>query len=248
MYALITVRAASTRLPGKCFLDLAGQPVLRHVIERCRAFGLTPVVSTTLDDDEIKSLCQVWRVPCYQGSAKDKLLRWLNTCQHYHINSFVTVDCDDPLFDNELTRSALFLVTRHEPTVIVGNQQPIQPVCDVCKPDLKAYLGSMGWGMNMEALEHICRLKTSDDTEMIWKHFPPDGLRMLEYDAKPDWIEQRIRLTLDYEEDYWLIKTVVRELGPLARRQQIVNFFRDNPGLTTVNLFRNAEWKQKQNA
>ena len=55
-----------------------------------------------------------------------------------------------------------------------------------------------------------------------------------------------IRLTLDYEEDYWLLATVQRIVGSLAPRKEIDELFRKNPDLYKINWFRNQEWKKKQ--
>jgi len=44
-----------------------------------------------------------------------------------------------------------------------------------------------------------------------------------------------IRLTLDYEEDYWLLLTVLRILGPQARRTEIEVLFIRNPYLHQIN-------------
>ena len=53
-------------------------------------------------------------------------------------------------------------------------------------------------------------------------------------------------LTLDYEEDYWLLRTVLRILGPRATRKDIEKLFLKNPQLSLVNWFRNDEWKRGQ--
>ena len=56
----------------------------------------------------------------------------------------------------------------------------------------------------------------------------------------------KVRLTLDYEEDYWLLQTVRRILGSLTSRQEVDELFIRNPDLYQINWFRNEEWKQKQ--
>jgi 3-deoxy-manno-octulosonate cytidylyltransferase (CMP-KDO synthetase) len=48
---LIPARMASTRLPGKPLVDIAGQPMIVHVLRRAEAAKLGPVVVAT--DDEI---------------------------------------------------------------------------------------------------------------------------------------------------------------------------------------------------
>jgi 3-deoxy-manno-octulosonate cytidylyltransferase (CMP-KDO synthetase) len=49
---LIPARMASTRLPGKPLADIAGRPMIVHVLDRARESGLGPVYVAT-DSDEI---------------------------------------------------------------------------------------------------------------------------------------------------------------------------------------------------
>ena len=51
---LIPARYASTRLPGKPLLDIAGKPMIVRVAERARASGAARVVVAT-DDERIRA-------------------------------------------------------------------------------------------------------------------------------------------------------------------------------------------------
>jgi spore coat polysaccharide biosynthesis protein SpsF (cytidylyltransferase family) len=55
-----------------------------------------------------------------------------------------------------------------------------------------------------------------------------------------------MRLTLDYEEDYWLLESVRRMVGNLASRDKVDRLFLSNPDLYKINWFRNDEWKAGQ--
>jgi 3-deoxy-manno-octulosonate cytidylyltransferase (CMP-KDO synthetase) len=52
---LIPARMASTRLPGKPLLDIAGEPMIVHVMRRAQAARLGPVVVAT--DSEVIAAC-----------------------------------------------------------------------------------------------------------------------------------------------------------------------------------------------
>jgi hypothetical protein len=54
------------------------------------------------------------------------------------------------------------------------------------------------------------------------------------------------RLTLDYPEDYALIRMIAAELGYMVPRRDVDNLFLLNPDLHKINWFRNLEWKQRQ--
>ncbi len=52
---VIPARYASTRLPGKALLDLAGKPVIRHVYERAAACREADRIVVATDDERIRS-------------------------------------------------------------------------------------------------------------------------------------------------------------------------------------------------
>jgi spore coat polysaccharide biosynthesis protein SpsF (cytidylyltransferase family) len=56
------------------------------------------------------------------------------------------------------------------------------------------------------------------------------------------------RLTLDYPEDYALIRMIAAELGPYAPRATVDDLFRRNPDLHRINWHRTHEWKARQDA
>ncbi len=69
---IIQARMASSRLPGKVLKDLAGAPVLVHVLTRCRAIpGIDEMVcATTLghDTDALAALAESCGAVVFCGS------------------------------------------------------------------------------------------------------------------------------------------------------------------------------------
>ena len=60
--AVIPARYASTRLPGKPLLDIAGKPMVVRVAERALASGASAVLVAT-DDERIAHACASARGP-----------------------------------------------------------------------------------------------------------------------------------------------------------------------------------------
>jgi len=77
--AIIQGRMSSSRLPGKILLDLDGQPMLVHVVERVSMAKTVDevIVATTTDssDDPAAELCAQRGIPCERGSLYDVLDR-----------------------------------------------------------------------------------------------------------------------------------------------------------------------------
>jgi 3-deoxy-manno-octulosonate cytidylyltransferase (CMP-KDO synthetase) len=99
--AAIPARFASTRLPGKPLLPLAGKPMVQHVYERAaRAAGISRVVVLT-DDERIAAAvtafggdCQLTPEDCASGTDR---IAWAAT--GWSADAVVNVQGDEPLVD-----------------------------------------------------------------------------------------------------------------------------------------------------
>lgn len=100
---IIQARMGSTRLPGKVLQEIAGQPMLWHVVKRTeRANQIDKVVVATSDDssdDEIARFCERENIPCFRGSEVDVLDRFYQTAKHYQPQIIVRITADCPLID-----------------------------------------------------------------------------------------------------------------------------------------------------
>ena len=73
----VPARLESARLPGKLLAEIAGKPMLQHVLERCQqARGVAAVLVCT-DSEQVRHLAQAWGVSvlmtspdCSSGSER----------------------------------------------------------------------------------------------------------------------------------------------------------------------------------
>lgn len=104
--AIIQARRSSTRLPDKVLLEIAGKPMLAHVVDRARRARLLDdvVVATTTDpaDDAIALLCQERGYPCYRGSLHDVLDRYYQAACLFDAQVIVRLTGDCPMIDPDL--------------------------------------------------------------------------------------------------------------------------------------------------
>jgi len=236
--AFISVRSTSTRLPGKCMLPFGDGNVLEHVIRRVRHFGLDAIVCTTDEDadDGIVAIAEAENVKCFRGVAINKLKRWADCCAAFDLDAFHTVDADDPFFDGEKVKQSFALLK--------------EGGWDMVAPSVSSAAGGASVGVSMTkslADRAVENTSNTDDTEIIWSWIDRvDGVKKTVLpESDPDPV--RVRLTLDFEEDYWLMVSILRMTGPLAPRCDIDDLFRRNPDLCKINWFRNQEWADAQN-
>ncbi len=231
----ITVRTTSTRLPEKCLRSFGEGNVLEHMVNRCRFYDIDPVICTSTDktDDIVEEIARNQNVKFFRGSLENKLRRWLECCKYFELDGFHTVDADDPFFDGNLMRKSYELLDK-------GYDM-------VCPTESSSAGGaSVGYSLTKSIVEKACStVSENENTEMMWYYIDKvDHLKkaILTDDAK----HPMMRLTLDYEEDYWLLETVRKVVGNLATRNEVDDLFMRNPDLYKVNWFRNVEWKQAQ--
>lgn len=101
--AIIQARMSSTRLPGKVLMELAGKPVLEHVVSRIEACKTIQkiVVATSIDatDDAIERWCRERDVACYRGSLNDVLDRYYQAAVQSGADAIVRITADCPAID-----------------------------------------------------------------------------------------------------------------------------------------------------
>jgi spore coat polysaccharide biosynthesis protein SpsF len=104
--AIIQARMSSSRLPGKVLLEIAGKPMLRHVVERTRQAKMVDdlLVATTIDrsDDILEQFCQQRSIPCFRGNLQDVLDRFYQAARQYQAQLIIRLTADCPLLDPHL--------------------------------------------------------------------------------------------------------------------------------------------------
>lgn len=237
---LITVRTTSSRLKQKCLLPFGDEnSVLEHVVSRCYKNGINPIVCTSTDkeDDIIEDICTKNSINFFRGHPVNKLLRWHDCSEAFKLESFHTVDADDPFFNWEEMHNSMHML---------GSGY------DFIAPSKYSSSGgaSVGYSIKSEILLKALALVSKDtDTEMMW--YLLENINDIKYTSLPnselyDKLNLQIRLTLDYEEDYWLLCSLVRILGNEASYKDVIQFLMKNPDFYKINSFRNDEWKNSQ--
>ena len=233
----ITVRTSSVRLPNKCFLPFGEESVLSHVIKRALTNNIDPIICTTTEkaDDPVENLAKDLKVKFYRGSSKNKLKRWLDCAIKFDINNFHTIYSDDPFFEPKEMNASMDLL-------VFGNYDAVYPT-----PSSSAGGASVGYSLKTKFIKQaLSNVPDETDTEMMWYYLEQVKDRNIKILEDPTETISKIRLTLDYQEDYWLLESIRRILGNNATRKDINKLFKDNPDFHMINFFRNEEWKEAQ--
>lgn len=228
--AIIQARMTSTRLPGKVMADVAGRPLLDHVIARARQAGAVDrvVVATSKrgSDDTIAEYCGRVDIPCFRGSHDDVLDRYYHAAQHLEAESIVRLTADCPLLDP----AVIDKVVHH---FRAGGHDYVSNALEPSYPDgldTEAFRGS--------ALERAWReAKLTSEREhvtaFIWKH--PELFRVANVANDRDL--SHLRWTVDEPEDLEFVRAVYSHLGPAPTfgMNDILMLLEDRPELGRIN-------------
>ncbi|THF57633.1 cytidylyltransferase domain-containing protein [Pseudothauera rhizosphaerae] len=103
--AVVQARMGSTRLPGKVLRDIAGRPLLAHVLDRLGHLRHRVVIvvatSTEVQDDEIARWCHSQGVVTFRGSETDVLDRYWRCAEQFGFEHVVRLTADNPFTDIE---------------------------------------------------------------------------------------------------------------------------------------------------
>ena len=104
--AIIQARMGASRLPGKVFKNLAGKPVLWHVIHRVSKSKWINevVVATTIQkaDLEIIKFCAEQGIRVFAGSEEDVLDRYYQVAKLFNPDNVIRITADCPLHDADV--------------------------------------------------------------------------------------------------------------------------------------------------
>jgi spore coat polysaccharide biosynthesis protein SpsF len=132
--AIVQARMSSSRLPGKVLMDIAGKPMLQHVIDRSmQAKSVDQVVLATTNDpsdDILENFCQKQTLPYHRGSLADVLDRFFQAALQFHAKVIVRLTADCPLLDPDLIDRTV--------SAIIGNRIDQQPLEDTRTVDISA--------------------------------------------------------------------------------------------------------------
>jgi len=185
----ITVRTGSTRLPKKALLEINRITTIEHLIERVKKSqkkdGIVLCTTELPEDDILVELAEKHGIEYFRGSEKDKLERWRGAAEKFGVEFFVTADGDDLFCEPELIDLAFQQYERNKP--------------DFIEEKRKLVCGAFSYAIKTEALEKVCQIKDTNDTEMMWVYFTDTGLFRCEELEGVDSIYKRpeIRATLE---------------------------------------------------
>ncbi|MDR0261910.1 MAG: hypothetical protein LBJ04_01660 [Sphingobacterium sp.] len=206
---IIQARLGSTRLPNKILKPFQGKTILLFLIERLQQLNLPIVVATTTkgNDDELCDYLSGHQIAYYRGDENNVLARYIGAASYYNFDTVVRICSDSPLIDLQKLDSLVEQYRAEDCDYLSFSYKNV--------PTVLTHFGVFGEIVRLEALKMLDKsvvdLKIKEHvTYGIYTDTKNYKVRLVELTLfKRDF--ERIRLTIDTQEDYDNLLTIDKE-------------------------------------
>jgi spore coat polysaccharide biosynthesis protein SpsF len=231
MVAVLQARMSSTRLPNKVLMPILGKPMLAFQIERlsrCRKIDFI-VIATSIEasDDAIEDFCEALNITCFRGSLDNVLDRYYQVALKFKAEHVLRTTGDCPLVEPSLIDD---LISEHLAQ----------------KNDYTAINMPVSWphGLDVEAIKFESLKRAwqeaylPEDKEHVTPYLRnhPEQFTIGNILCEKDYSHHR--WTVDYAEDFFLVRTIFEKLYPENSRfgmAEILDLLNIKPDLKKIS-------------
>lgn len=231
--AIVQVRMGAARLFGKPLKKVLNKPLLEYLIERLKRSKLIDeiILATTeqAQDDLFLDFAKKNGIRIFRGSEQDVLARYLGAALFSHADPIVRITGDCPLIDPKVVDQVIDFYLKNFPKFdYVSNtlKRTFPRGLDVEVFSLKALQIASENAASREEKEHV--------TPYIYGH--AEIFKLANIEAKEDNSIQR--WTVDTEEDFELIKKMIKWLypkNPNFSQEDLLDLVKKHPELSKIN-------------
>ncbi|MCX8492455.1 MAG: glycosyltransferase family protein [Cyclobacteriaceae bacterium] len=223
-------RMTSTRLPGKILLKANNRTILEHHISRLKWSKAQIFVATTVNrsDEPVVDICESLGFSYFRGDEHNVLERFYQCAEQNGLDVVIRVTSDCPLIDGGIIRSGIEeYMKRNDPNLYYSN----------------CLIRTYPRGLDFEIFSfHLLKEAYLNATiDLDKEHVTPyinqnrsGRVTIVDHVAGKDF--SHLRWTLDTEEDWTLIKSLIEEYKADALSyEELLSVVENNPKLAIIN-------------
>jgi spore coat polysaccharide biosynthesis protein SpsF (cytidylyltransferase family) len=235
--AIVTVRNSSSRLPNKAIMKVKGDlTAIDIVLKRAKKTGFPVIIatSTAKEDDIFEDVAKRNNVNIFRGSLLNKIKRWFDCFNEFEINNALLVDGDDLSYNyeigtraiSELKEKSVDLIT-HPKNIVTG---------------FFTYAVSKEGINKLYSNANLEETNTDVITRFIEKSNLSSDIITLEDFEK----NEKVRFTLDYQEDLEFFRKLYEEKDILSSGKEILEYLENHKEIIEINFHRQKEFLENQ--
>tara|TARA_B100000029_G_scaffold226152_1_gene223938 strand:- start:5714 stop:6448 length:735 start_codon:yes stop_codon:yes gene_type:complete len=232
----IQARMNSTRLPGKILKKISGKTILEIILERLENIMDVQQVLVTGPSEKNQELIDESNrldLDFFCGSEENLLDRYYQACCVFNAENIIRLTGDNPLVDSELIIDGMNTFSQKKCDVLSSENDlfPLGMNFDIMKTDTI----KESWNV---ARGEFSSTETFEKTFISPVKYIVDANKFKIQNYSVGNIDPRLRLTVDYEEDFILVKNIYENLYHKNNQftlDDIKNFLEENPDIKKIN-------------
>ncbi len=233
--AIIQARMASSRLPGKVMKEIAGFPMIYHVINRVssakRVNQILVATTTDVSDDYIAGYCKENSFYYFRGNSYDVLDRYYQAALKFKADVIVRITSDCPIIDPGIIDSMVLKFQESDYDFIANRLPP---------PWKRTY--PIGLDVEIVSFTALEKAWKEAETKFEREHVMPylydqyGRFQIHIVDHEPDYGEKR--LTVDTPQDLDLIRKIFDYFSPRIDFSwlEVMELLKEYPELEKINI------------
>jgi len=230
--ATIECRMGSTRLPGKILKEVKGKPLLDIFIKRVRGSNLIDdiVIATTINekDDILVEFCKDRNIKYFRGSEEDVLGRVLGAAKSNNADIIVELISDNSFIDPKIIDEVIQYYLNNDYDYVSN-----------IIPKLTFPTGIAIQVFSVKILDEVDKLTDEpiDRENVTWYlYHHTEKYTIGTVRAKGILNNPKIRLDLDFPEDFELVKKIYEHFNNfLVPLENVIKYLKENPKLMEIN-------------
>lgn len=236
---ILLVRTNSERLKDKALLKINGKETITYLIERLKLSKLSNKIilatSSYKSDDSLINIAKKQKISFYRGSSENVISRIFGAAKKFKLDHVVRVTGDDILRDYEMIDH---LIDKH-----------LQGSFDVTISKKMPY-GTSTEVMSLDVVETVNKkIKDAKNSEYLEYIIENDKYFNIKFVNSKYKFNPKIRLTLDYKEDFLLFKKILSHFKnqlPYLTLNQIIKYLQSNKYLLNINSSQKIKFNKNQ--
>lgn len=229
--AIIQARMGSTRYPGKTFCELAGKPLIWHVVNRLKYSGKIDRIIIATTDNVKDDILAAWAanegISLFRGSENNVLERYYHAARQYEADIIVRITADDPFKDPSIIDRVITMLLDEKLDFACNNNPPTFPE----GLDTEVF--------TFEALERaFAGARDNFEKEHVTQFFYRNTQAFRQANLANEKDLSFLRWTIDTESDYKMADRVYRLLyreDDIFLTENILEILRQNPDIQELN-------------
>jgi spore coat polysaccharide biosynthesis protein SpsF len=231
--AIIQARVASPTFYGRPLVEIGGEPLISHLVNRIKQTQLVEelVIAATQDppDKAFIDLALALDARLYRGSIQDALDRFYNAAVAYDISTIVRLTCDCPFVDPYLIDRAIEAFANSDPPIHYLTNTMRRTYPRGLEIEVFSFVAlEAAWKETTRAPIHRTQVTTYFRTH-------PDRFNIAEFSDPVD--RSWLRLNIESEQDLAFIRALWAQLEKprQAGYVEITDFLLAHPELLAIN-------------